>query len=63
LKANNIPYVAYDVEKDKEAAARKKELSGRSGVPFAVINGKKIYGYSEDAYARALGIKGRTGQP
>ena len=55
--------MAYDVEKDKEAAARKKELSGRSGVPFAVINGKKIYGYSEDAYARALGIKGRTGQP
>ena len=63
MKANNIPYVAYDVEKDKEAAVRKKELSGRSGVPFAVINGKKIYGYSEDAYARALGIKGRTGQP
>jgi glutaredoxin len=63
LKANNVPFVAYDIEKDKEAAARKKELSGRSGVPFAVINGKKIYGYSEEAYARALGIKGRSGQP
>ena len=63
MKANNIPYVAYDVEKDREAAARMQQLSGRSGIPFAVINGKKIFGYSEEAYAGALGIKGRTGQP
>ncbi len=63
MKANNITYVAYDVEKDREAAARMQRLSGRSGIPFAVINGKKIYGYSEEAYAGALGIKGRTKQP
>jgi len=63
LKANNIPYVAYDVEKDREAAARMKELSGRTGIPFAVINGKKIYGYSEKTYAKALGIKSGSGQP
>jgi len=55
--------VAYDLEKDRKAAAPKGELSGRSGVPFAIINGKKMYGFSEEAYAKALGIKARPGQP
>jgi glutaredoxin len=63
LKANNIQYVAYNIEKDSRAAERKKELSGRKGVPFAIINGKKIYGFSEETYSRALGLKSRSGQP
>ena len=57
LKANNIQYVAYDIEKDNEAAERKRTLSDRKGVPFAIINGKKYYGFSEETYAEALGIK------
>jgi glutaredoxin len=57
LKANGIPYVAYDIEKDRAAADRKRKLSARSGVPLAVINGKKIFGFSEEAYSRALGLK------
>ena len=56
LRANHIPYVAYDIEKDREAAERKKGLSGRKGVPFAIINGKKIYGFSEEIYSKALGL-------
>jgi glutaredoxin len=60
LETNGINYVVYDVEKDREAAQRKKELSGRKGVPFAIINGKKIYGYSEASYSKALGIRNRS---
>jgi glutaredoxin len=54
---NHISYVAYDIEKDSAAAKRKDRLSSRQGVPFAVINGKKIYGFSAQAYSQALGLK------
>jgi glutaredoxin len=57
LQNNNIPYVVYDIEKDSEAAKRKERLSPRKGVPFAIINGKKISGFSEQIYSRALGLK------
>ncbi len=57
LQDNHVPYVAYDVEKDKQAAKRREKLTSRPGVPFAVINGKKIYGFSAEAYSQALGLK------
>jgi len=57
LIENSIPFQEYDIEKDKVAAERKKKLSGRSGVPFALINGKSIYGFSKGSYARALGLE------
>ena len=60
LQANGINYVAYDIEKDRKAAQRQKELSERKGVPFAIINGKKIYGFSERTYSKALGIRNRS---
>ena len=57
LKDHRIPYVVYDIEKDGDAAKRKERLSPGKGVPFAVINGKKIYGFSEEIYSQALGPK------
>ena len=57
LQDNGIPYVAYDIEKDSEAAKRRDRLFPRQGVPAAVINGKKIYGFSEQTYSKALGLK------
>lgn len=54
FQSRNIPFTEYDVEKDREAAARKRELDPRGGVPFAIINGHPIHGYSESAYERAL---------
>jgi hypothetical protein len=33
-----------------------KALGGRGGVPFAIINDQKIYGFSEDTYKRVLGL-------
>jgi len=54
FQSKGIAYKAYDIEKDKQAAARKQELDSRSGVPFAVINGKRIHGYAPKSYAKAL---------
>ncbi|MGC1403849.1 MAG: glutaredoxin domain-containing protein [Thermodesulfobacteriota bacterium] len=63
LQANQIQYVAYDIEKDSQAAKRYRELSGRRGVPFAIINGKKIHGFSAQTYSKALGLKDRAERP
>ncbi len=54
LDQQGIEYSMYDIEKDAEAAKRKDQLTGRSGVPFAMINGAKITGWSKQAYAAAL---------
>lgn len=52
--SRGIDFTDYDIEKDKEAAIRKKELDPRGGVPFAIINGRSVRGFSESAYERAL---------
>lgn len=57
FRSQGIPCAIYDIEKDSSAARRKSQLDSRNGVPFAVVNGQKIHGYSEDAYRRALGSK------
>ena len=54
FRSRGIYYVVYDIEKDDSAARRKQELDPRRGVPFAVINGVKIHGFSEEAYLKAL---------
>ncbi|TRW96454.1 glutaredoxin family protein [Candidatus Methylobacter oryzae] len=58
LNKNNIPFTAYDIEQDADAAARKRKLDPRySGVPLAVINGAAVRGFSEDLYQEALAKK------
>ncbi len=54
LQANGIPFVSYDIEKDSQAAARKRQLDRRKGVPLALINGQVLYGFSERLYRTAL---------
>ena len=54
LRSRGIDFIEYDIEKDKEAAIRKKQLDKRGGVPFAIINGRSISGFSAPAYERAL---------
>ncbi len=54
FRSRGINPVVYDIERDDNAARRKKELDPRKGVPFAVINGVKIHGFSENAYLKAL---------
>lgn len=45
LRANNIKFKQYDIEKDPEAARLMFALGGTGGVPFAIINGRKIPGF------------------
>jgi len=54
LQSRGIDFIEYDIEKDKDAAIRKKQLDNRGGVPFAIINGRSISGFSASAYERAL---------
>jgi len=54
FRKKGIKFVEYDIEKDQNAAYRKKQLDSGRGVPFAVINGQKISGYSEARYLQAL---------
>ena len=55
FRARKIPFTIYNVEKDKNAAARKRRLSGgKGGVPFAVVNGVAIHGYNPARYGQAL---------
>ncbi|MBW2605203.1 MAG: DUF4124 domain-containing protein [Deltaproteobacteria bacterium] len=54
FRSKGIVFVEYNIEKDKAAARRKAQIDRQKGVPFAVINGKGIHGYSEKAYDIAL---------
>jgi len=54
LDQQGLEYQKYDIENDKEAAQRMYRLAGSGGVPFAIINGVAIKGWSKEAYAAAL---------
>jgi len=54
FQLRGISFTEYDIEKDKNAALRKSRLDTKNGVPFAVVNGYRIHGYSEAAYEQAL---------
>jgi len=54
LATQDVEVNVYDIEKDAAAAKRKEELDVGRGVPFAVINGVKISGWSKQAYEQAL---------
>jgi glutaredoxin len=55
LRSKNVSFVEFDIEKDSAAAKRRRDLDKRTGVPLALINGTLILGFSEAAYAQALG--------
>ena len=57
LRSHGIEFVKYDIEKDPKAAAKMKALGGRGGVPFAIINGEQVYGFSAKTYKRVLGLQ------
>ncbi len=57
LRSNGISYQEYDIEKSKASKARMKALGGSGGVPFAIINGNTVSGFSREKYKRALGLR------
>jgi glutaredoxin len=54
LRRNKVRYTEYDVERDPEANRRYRKLGSGGKIPFAVINGVKIVGFSEARYIKAL---------
>ncbi|MEE9495649.1 MAG: glutaredoxin domain-containing protein [Desulfobacterales bacterium] len=54
FRSRGIKFKAYNIEKDEDAARRMMTLTRRRAVPFVVINGHPIQGYSEQAYEQAL---------
>lgn len=55
FRKRGIEVTIYDVESDRQAAQRKAQLDSQRGVPFAVIDGTPIHGFSESLYRQALG--------
>ncbi|WP_084091718.1 glutaredoxin family protein [Malonomonas rubra] len=54
LASRGVEVTVYDIEEDAAAAKRKQQLDTGRGVPFAVINGQKISGWSQKLYEMAL---------
>jgi glutaredoxin len=54
FRSRGIDFVTYDIERDEQAARRMRSLTNLKGVPFVVINGQGITGYSVAAYEQAL---------
>lgn len=54
FRSKGIDFVTYDIEKDTQAARRMRSFTNRMAVPFVVINGQGISGYSVAAYEQAL---------
>lgn len=53
LKANNIPYFEYDVDKSSEGQRQFKQLHG-NGVPVLLIKNTVIRGYNPNAIIKAV---------
>ena len=54
FRSRGIKFKTYDIDKNPRAARRMMTMTNRRAVPFVVINGKGIQGYSEQAYLQAL---------
>lgn len=54
MKAKNIPFVAYDIEKDDAARKRFQQLGG-SGVPLIMVGNRRMSGFSPETLERYLG--------
>lgn len=54
LRANDIPFTLHNVQKSRQAAQRMAALGGDGRIPFAVINGYKVVGFTPALYQKAL---------
>lgn len=62
LRSHNIVFKEYNIDKDRAAKKKMRAAGGVQHVPFAVINGRKIFGFSEGRYRRALDLP-ESGNP
>ncbi len=61
LRSHRIAFKEYNIERDKAAKKKMRAAGGVQHVPFAVIQGKKIHGFSEGSYRRALNLPASRG--
>ncbi len=54
FRSKGIEFTEYNIENDEEAAKRMLSHTSSRAVPFVIINGQTIQGYSIAAYERAL---------
>jgi glutaredoxin len=54
LNSKNVNFAEYNLDRDKTAVAKRKEIDDSEDVPFAIINRNHVYGFSETVYTRAL---------
>lgn len=54
LKSKKIPFTEYNMDNDKNAAIKRKEIDDSDDVPFAIINRNHVFGFTENVYNRAL---------
>jgi glutaredoxin len=56
LKSKKVIFTEYNMDRDKTAAAKRKELDKDTGddVPYAIINRNQVFGFTESVYNRAL---------
>jgi glutaredoxin len=62
LRSHRIAFKEYNVERDKAAKKKMRAAGGVQHVPFAVIKGKKIRGFSKGSYRRALNLPASGGR-
>jgi len=54
LKSKKVSFTEYNMDRDKTATAKRKDIDDSEDVPFAIINRNQVYGFSESVYNRAL---------
>ncbi len=54
LRRNGIRFTNYNVRNDPEARKRMLKINSSGSVPTALINGRKVVGFSEARYRELL---------
>ena len=60
LRSHGIAFKEYNIDQDKSAKKKMRAAGGVQHVPFALINGKKMFGFSKSRYRRALNLPQTT---
>lgn len=54
LNSKKLAFTEVNMDIDKAAAEKRKEIDDSGDVPFAIINRSHVYGFSEAVYNRVL---------
>jgi S1-C subfamily serine protease len=63
LSERGIPYIEYDVSRDRQAADEMVNLTGQMGVPVIVIDGQVIIGFDRQKLEQLLAKGGGDNRP